>query len=166
MLTLRSSRPTPVRVSFAGGRAVYSPGYVRFVAVQASQSGVVTTDVAEPPSCAVRSVRSTTCRRLRRAAGGAGLRFFHSRRNEISFSRTREFVTFPMTCPLQTASVQAERPSLDLAEGEIGEAGLSDPRIESQTATARAVETTDFEGDGDGKVVVRVSWQLTFKRVR
>jgi hypothetical protein len=164
VFTLRSSRPTPVRVTFSRGRAVYSPAYVRLVGVQASQSGSVTTDVAQPPSCAVRSVRRTTCPRLRRTAGGFALRFLRSRRNEISFTRTRTLTLFPTTCPLETASVRAERPSLDLAEGEISEDGLRDRGIRSQTATGSAVETTDFEGDGDGKVVVRVAWQLTFAR--
>ncbi len=155
-----------MRVTFAGGRAVYSPAYVRFVAVQASQTGSVTTDAAQPPACTVRSVRHTACPRLRRAAGGAALRFFRSRRNEIAFTRTRELVAFPMTCPLQTAPVRAERPSLDLAEGEIVEADLRNPRIRSQTATASAVETTDFDDDGAGKVVVRIAWQLRFERSR
>jgi hypothetical protein len=77
-VTLRSARPTLVRVRFVGGRT--SPG--------------------------------------------AAVRFFRSRRNEISFARTQEFATFPATCPPQTASVKDERPSLDLAEGEILEADL------------------------------------------
>jgi hypothetical protein len=164
VVTLRSARRTLVRITFAGGRAVYSPAYVRFVGAQASQSGVVTRTQGQPPSC-VHSVQRTTCDRLRRAMGGVALRFFRSRRNEISFTRTREFAIFPRTCPQQTASVRAERPSLDFAEGEIAEAEFRDPRIKFQTATGTAVETTDFEGDGDGKVVVRVRWQLRFERV-
>ena len=164
VVTLSSARPTLVRVRFVGGRAVYSPARIRSIFVQASQSGVVATDRRLPPSCAVREVRRTNCARLRRATGGAAVRFFRSRRNEISFARTRELVTFPATCPLQTASVRDERPSLDYAEGEISEAELRDPRTRFQTATGTAVETTDFEGDGDGKVVVRVSWELRFTR--
>lgn len=166
VVTLRSSRPTPVRVTFVGRRAVYSPAYVRFLLVQASQSGVVTTDRALPPTCAVREARRADCSRLRLSSRNAAVRFFRSRRNEISFARTREFATFPTTCPLQTESVRAERPSLDMAEGDISEAEFRDPRSRFQTATGSAVETTDFEGDGDGRVIVRVSWQLTFIRRR
>lgn len=167
VVTLRSSRPTPVRVTFVGARAVYSPAYVRFLLVQASQSGVVSTDRALPPTCTMHEARRTNCPRLRLSSRDAAVRFFRSRRNEISFARTREFATFPTTCPLQTASVRAERLSLDLVEGgEISEAEFRDPRIRFQTVTGSAVETTDFEGDGDGKVVVRVNWQLTFVRSR
>jgi hypothetical protein len=167
VVTLRSSRPTAVRVTFVGARAVYSPAYVRFLLVQASQSGVVSTDRALPPTCTMREARRTNCPRLRLSSRDAAVRFFRSRRNEISFARTREFATFPTTCPLQTASVRAERLSLDLVEGgDISEAEFRDPRIRFQTATGSAVETTDFEGDGDGKVVVRVNWQLTFVRSR
>jgi len=61
---------------------------------------------------------------------------------------------------------RAELPSLDLAEGDISEAEFRDPRVRFQTATGSAVETTDFEGDGDGTVVVRVRWQLMFVRTR
>jgi hypothetical protein len=166
VVTLRSSRPTPVRVTFVAGRAVYSPAYVRFILVQASQSGVVRTDRALPPTCTMREARRVNCPHLRLSSRNAAVRFFRSRRNEISFTRTRDFATFPTTCPLQTASVRAERPSLDLAEGDISEAEFRDPRIRFQTATGSGVETTDFEGDGDGKVVVRVNWQLTFVRMR
>jgi hypothetical protein len=166
VVTLRSSRPTPVRITFVGGRAAYSRGYVRFILVQASQSGVVTTNRALPPTCTVREARRVNCTRLRLSSRDAAVRFFRSRRNEISFARTREFATFPTTCPLQTASVRAERPSLDLTEGDISEAEFRDPKFRFQTATGSAVETTDFEGDGDGKVVVRVSWQLMFVRMR
>jgi hypothetical protein len=166
VVTLRSTRPTLVRVRFAGGRAVYSPAWVRSLLVLASQSGVVSTDRRLPPSCAVREVRRSSCAPLRLSSRGAAVRFRRSGRNEISFARTREFATFPATCPQQTASVRAERASLDAAEGEISEAELRDPRIRFQTASGTSIETTDFDGDGDGKVVVRVSWDLMFQRAR
>jgi hypothetical protein len=164
VVTLRSTRPTLVRVTFAGRRAVYSTGWVRNLLVLGSQSGEMTSDRRLPPSCVDRQVRRSKCVKLRASSRGAAARFFRSRRNEISFSRTPEFFGFPATCPQQTASVRAERPSLDVAEGEISEAELRDPRIRFQTATGTSVETTDFEGDGDGKVVVRVSWALKFVR--
>lgn len=163
-VTVRSAKPTLVRVRFAGGRAVYSPAWIRNLLVLGSQSGAMTSDRRLPPTCAVREVRRSNCQKLRLASRGAAARFLRSRRNEISFAQTREFATFPATCPQQTASVRAERPSLDLAEGEISEAELRDPRIRFQAATGTAVETTDFEGDGDGKVVVRVTWELRFTR--
>jgi hypothetical protein len=166
VVTLRSTKPTLVKVTFTGGRAVYSPPYVRSLLVQASQSGVVSYERTLPPSCTVREARRTNCPRLRLSSRDAAVRFLRSRRNEISFTRSREFATFSTTCPQQTASVRAERPSLDMAEGEISEAELRNPRFRFQTATGTAVETTDFEGDGDGKVVVRVSWELTFERSR
>jgi hypothetical protein len=166
VVTLRSTKPTPVKVTFAGGRAVYSAPYVRSLLVLASQSGVVSYERTLPPSCAVREARRSNCARPRLSSRNAAVRFRRSGRNEISFARTREFATFPTACPQQTAFVRAERPSLDSAEGEISEAELGNPRSRFQTATGTAVETTDFGGDGDGKMVVRVSWELTFTRVR
>jgi hypothetical protein len=164
VVTLRSTKPTLVKVRFAGRRVVYSPAWIRNLLVLGSQSGVMASDRRLPPSCVDRQARRSNCVKLRRASRGAAVRFFRSRRNEISFRHTPELSPFPTTCPQQTASVRAEQPSLDLAEGEISEAELRDPRIRFQTATGTAVETTDFEGDGDGKVVVRVSWQLKFER--
>jgi hypothetical protein len=166
VVTLRSMKPTLVKVTFAGGRAVYSPPYVRSLLVLASQSGVVSSDRTLPPSCAVSEVRRANCAPLRLSARDAAVRFLRIGRNELSFARTRELATFPTACPQQTASVRAERPSLDLAEGDISEADLRNPRVRFQTATGTAVETTDFGGDGDGNVVVRVSWELTFTRFR
>ena len=164
VVTLRSTKPTLVKVMFAGGRAVYSPPYVRSLLVQASQSGVVSSERTLPPDCTVREDRRTNCPRRRLSSRDAAVRFLRSWRNEISFARSRDFATFSTTCPQQTASVRAERPSLDMAEGEISEAELRNSRIRFQTATGTAVETTDFEGDGDGKVVVRVNWELRFER--
>jgi hypothetical protein len=166
VVTLRSTRPTRVAVNFVGRRARYSPAVVRFIGATAAQTGAVRTDEGQPPSCVLRSVRQD-CLRPRRSLAGQAVRFFRSRRNEISFARTRDFAaTFPTTCPPQTPPVRAERPDLNMAEGEISEAAFRDARIRSQTAFGRAVETTDFEGEGegDGKVVVRVSWELTFTR--
>jgi hypothetical protein len=168
VVTLRSTRPTFVAVTFVGRRARYSPAVVRFIGGTAAQTGAVRTEEGQPPSCVLRSVRQD-CLRPRRLLAGQAVRFFRSRKNEISFARTRDFAaTFPTACPPQTAPVRAERPDLNMAEGEILESAFRDTRIRSQTASARAVETTDFEGDGDGdgKVVVRVSWELTFARVR
>lgn len=163
---LRSSRPSLVTVYFSGRRVRYAPAVVRFLAGGATQAGTVRTEQGQPPSCTPRSVRIADCVRARRSLAGKAARFYRSGWNEISFARTPDFAAgFQSRCPPQTASVRAERPGLHLAEGEISEADLRNPRVLAQTASGSTVETTDFEGDGDGKVVVRVSWELTFSRV-
>jgi hypothetical protein len=165
-VTLRSARPTLVTVTFANGRAKYSPGLVRSLGGRVTQSGGVTTVEGGGQGCR-RSSKSANCARPRRGLGNQVVRFFRSGRNEISFARTKDFAaSLPSACPPQTADVRAERPRLHLAEGEISEQDLRNAGVGSQTASGSAEETTDFEGDETGKVVVRVSWQLTFKRVR
>jgi hypothetical protein len=165
-VTLRSARPTLVTVSFAGGRARYSSGVVRFLGGTAGQSGAVTVVGGGAAGCR-RATRRTSCARPRRAVANAAARFFRSRKNRIAFARTRDFTAgLPAACPPQAVAVRAERPSLHLAEGEISERGLFDARYSAQTGFGSVEETTDFEGDANGKVVVRVNWHLTFTRVR
>jgi hypothetical protein len=165
VVRVRSSRPSLVFVTFAGGRARYSPAVVRFISGKAAQTGSILLSTGEPPSCAARSVRQACARPKTSVAGLA--RFFRSGRNEISFARTRSLAgEFPTACPPQAGAVRTHEPSLHLAEGEISEADLRNPRLRAQTATGSAEETTEFTGDADGRVVVRVSWELTFRRVR
>jgi len=62
--------------------------------------------------------------------------------------------------------VRGIRPGLHDAQGELSEAVLADPRIRTQAAFATAEVTTDLEGEETGRVVERVSWELTFTRKR
>jgi hypothetical protein len=163
-VTLRSARPTLVTALFAGGRARYSSGIVRFLGGSVSQSGNVTTVEGGAAGCR-RATRRTTCARPRRGLANAAVRFRRSRKDRISFARTRDFAAgLPTGCPPQAEAVRTERPSLHLAEGEISERGLFSTRYPAQTGFGSVEETTDFEGDETGRVVVRVSWRLTFRR--
>jgi hypothetical protein len=165
-VTLRSARPTLVTVTFPKGRAKYSPGLVRSLGGRVTQTGEVTTIEGGGQGCR-RSSKSSNCARPRRALGNQVVRFLRGGRNEIAFARTRDFTaSLPSACPPQAAEVRAEHPSLHLAEGEISEPDLRNAGVGSQTASGSAEETIEFEGDETGRVVVRVSWQLTFKRVR
>jgi hypothetical protein len=162
-VTLRSSRPTPVTVAYANGRARYSPGVVRFLGGRATQSGSVTTVESGPPGCS-RTTKRTNCARPRRALANASVRFHRGGKDKIAFARTRDFAAgLSPGCPPQAQAVRAEAPSLHLAVGELSERELfSRP---TQTGFASVEETTDFEGIASGKVVVKVSWQLTFRRI-
>ena len=57
-------------------------------------------------------------------------------------------------------------PGLREAQGELSEATLMNPRYPSQTALATAETETTLDGAETGRVVERVSWQLTFTRKR
>lgn len=162
-VTLRSSRPTRVTVSYSGGRARYSPGTVRFLGGRASQSGAVTTVESGVPGCP-RSTKRTACARPRRALANVAVRFLRGGKDKIAFARTRDLAAgLSPGCPPQAQEVRAEGASLHLAVGEISERELfSRP---TQTGFASVEETTDFEGIADGKVVVKVNWQLTFRRI-
>jgi hypothetical protein len=96
---------------------------------------------------------------------GAGYRFFRSARDELSF-RAARLPELSATCPRESATVRAIRPSLQEAEGELSEAALANPRISSQTASGSAELETDLEGAETGSVVERVHWELTFTRKR
>ena len=162
-VTLRSSRPTRVTVSYANGRARYWSGVIRFLGGRAAQNGSVTTVESGPPGCRGKTKR-TNCKRPRRTLANAAVRFFRGRKDRIAFARTRDFAAgLSPGCPPQAQEVRAEGASLHLAVGEISERELfSRP---TQTGFASVEETTDFEGIADGKVVVKVNWQLTFRRI-
>jgi hypothetical protein len=163
-VTLRSARPTVVTVAFANGRARYSSGIVRFLGGRVTQSEAVTAVESGGAGCR-RSSKRSNCLRPRRALANQAVRFFRSAKDEISFARSRDFTAgLSPSCPPQAQPVRAERASLHLAEGEISERELLSTRYPSQTGFGSVEETTDFEGDENGKVVVRVSWQLTFAR--
>jgi hypothetical protein len=162
VVTLRSSRPTIVTATSSAGRTRFSPAVVRSVTALARQGGSVTT--TERGLGCGRVVR-TDCVKLRRTLVNQTLAFFRSGRNEVSFRRTRDFGSgFPTKCPLEAAEVRFERPGLHEAEGELSEQDLFKRGIRFQTASGSSVETTDLEGDPDGKVIARVSWSLTFRR--
>jgi hypothetical protein len=164
-VTLQSAIPTLTTVTFANGRARYSPGVVRFLSGRAIQSGTVTTVGRGGTGCR-RSARRSTCARPRRVLSNEIVRFSRRGKDKISFARTRDFTAgLSPSCPPQAQPVRAERASLHLAEGEISERGLFNTRYPAQTGFGSVEETTDFEGDANGKVVVRVNWQLTFKRI-
>jgi hypothetical protein len=165
-VTLRSKRPTIVTVSYAKGRARYWSGVIRSLGGRAVQSGSVTTVEGGAPGCA-RSTKRTKCARPRRTLANATVRFFRGGRDRIAFARTRDFAAgLSPDCPPQAQEVRAEGASMHLAVGELSERGLFNTRRPAQTGFASVEETTDFEGDATGKVVVKVNWQLTFRRIR
>ena len=162
VVTLRSGRPTIVTATSSGGRTRFSPAVVRFVTARASQGGSVTT-TERGLGCWRRT--HTNCAKLRRALANQSLTFFRSRRNEISFRRTRDFASgLPTTCPPEAAEVRVERPGVYQAQGELSERDLFNRGIRFQTATGSSTETTDLEGDPDGKIIARANWSLTFRR--
>ncbi len=105
---LRSTRPTTVVATFAGGRISYSPSAVRFVASEVTQSGSQTTGVQTP--CRMRTI-TARCRRAHRAVGGGTFGFFRSARNEISFRNAR-LVATRSSCPRESSMVLAIMPGL------------------------------------------------------
>jgi hypothetical protein len=162
VVTFRSARPTIVTATSSGGPVRFTPTVVRSVTARARQGGSVTT-VERGLGCNRNS--HTDCVKQQRTLVNQKLTFFRSRRNEISFRQTRIFAGgFPTTCPPEAPEVRVERPGIHQAEGELSERDLFNPGIRFQTATASSVETTELEGDPDGKVVARFSWSLTFRR--
>ncbi len=162
VVTLRSSRPTSVNATLSGGRVRFSPAVVRSVTARATQGGSVTT-TERGLGCGRRT--HSNCAKSRRTFTNQTLAFFRSRRNEISFRRTRDFGSgFPTSCPPEAPEVRVERPGLHQAQGELSERDLFNRGIRFQTATGSSEETTELSGDPDGKVIARASWSLTFRR--
>lgn len=162
VVTLSSSRPTIVTATSSAGRVRFSPAAVRSVTARASQGGSVTT-TERGLGCGRRI--HADCVKSRRTLANQTLAFFRSGRNEISFRRTRDFGSgFSTKCPPEALEVRDDRPGLHDAEGELSEQDLFKQGIRFQTASGSSVETTDLEGDPDGKVIARVSWSLTFRR--
>lgn len=162
-VTLRSARPTIVTVTSTAGRLRFAPALVRSVTARASQGGAVTT--TERGLGCTRRTRSV-CARPRRALVNQTLRFFRSRRNEISFRRTRDFgAGLPTNCPPEVTEVRVERPGIHEAQGELSERDLFNRAARTLTAGGSLDETIELEGDPDGKISIRVSWTLTFRRV-
>ena len=162
-VTLRSRRPTTVRVTFRNGRVVsYAPAGVSFVAAAVVQTGSRTTTVSG--SCTPSTTRMP-CARRRRAVRGLRFGFFRSARNEISFRR-KQLPGLPAGCPTESAEVRAIRSGLEEAQGELSEAALANPRTPDQTAFGSAEVTTELEDQETGSVVEHIAWELTFARKR
>jgi hypothetical protein len=162
-VTLRSRRPTTVRVAFRDRRVVsYVPSAVRFVAAEVVQTGSTTTTVSG--SCTPSTTR-TPCARQRRVVSGARFRFFRSARNEISFRRARP-PELLVGCPRESAEVRGIHSGLEEAEGELSEGELANSRTPDQTTFGRAELTTDLEDQETGSVVEHIVWELTFTRKR
>lgn len=159
-IKLRSTRPTIVIVTFNGGRVSYPGAVVRYVRVELNQTGSRTATLQAP--CKERTVHSR-CPRAHRVVSGARFGFFRSARNELSFHSAR-LPELPMACPPESSSLRAIRASLQIAQGELSEAALMNPRIPSQTAAGSADVETDLDSRETGRVVVHVSWELTFTR--
>lgn len=162
VVTLRSSRPTIVTATSSAGRIRFSPSVVRSVTARATQGGSVTT-TERGPGCGRRT--HSNCAKPRRTLANQTLAFFRSRRNEISFRRTRDFGSgFSTTCPLEAPEVRVERPGLHQAQGELSEQDLFNRGVRFQTAVGSSEETSELSGNPDGKVIARASWSLTFRR--
>jgi hypothetical protein len=162
-VVLRSARPTIVTASSASGGIRFSPALVGSVTARASQGGAVTTN-ERGLGCTRRT--HSDCAKPRRTLVDQTLRFFRSRRNEISFRRTRDFAAgFTSNCPPEAAEVRVERPGLHDAEGKLRERDVFTRGARTLTAGGRLDQTIELEGDPDGKVLIRVSWTLTFRRV-
>jgi len=159
-VTLRSKRPTKVAVASGSGRVSYKPAAVRYVTAEVSGSGDQTTKY-EPPC--QQPAEHVDCPRVNKVVSGAILRFFRSKRNEISF-RPSLLPDVGGSCPFQSATVRGIRPGLHQAQGELAEAALTNPRVPGQTAIASADVDSELDGDEEGTVTERVRWTLTFAR--
>lgn len=161
-ITLRSARPTIVRATSTAGRLRFIPAVVRWVTAGASQGGAVT---RTERGLGCTPVTRTDCVRARRTLANQTLSFFRSRRNEISFRRTRDFAAGISSCPPEAAEVRAEQTGIHEAQGELSERDLFRRGIRFQRASGVFEETTDLEGELEGRIVEKVSWSLTFRRV-
>ncbi len=162
VVTLRSSRPTTVNATSSAGRVRFNPAVVRFVTARATQGGSVTT-TERGLGCGRRT--HSNCAKSRRTLSNQTIAFFRSRRNEISFRRTRDFASgLPTNCPPEAVEVRVERPGLHQAQGELSEQDLFNRGVRFQTATGSSEETSELSGNPDGKVIARASWSLTFRR--
>jgi hypothetical protein len=161
-VTLTSARPTIVRVVPAGGRVRFTSPVLRFVTARARQGGSV--DATQRGTDCV-PVTDRDCAPLRRTLTNRTLRFFRSGNNELSFRRAPGFGTFPTTCPPEAPEIRAENPRLHEAEGRLDEKDLFNRAITTVTAGGTVQETIEIEGEPTGKVVTRVSWTLTFRRL-
>ena len=160
-ITLRSTAPSTVVVTFGAGRVSYSPGTLRFLSTDIRQRGSRTTRVQMP--CETRTVRSL-CRPARRAVSGGQLRYFSKSHDEIAFYPAR-LPKIASSCPEESTAVRAIRPGLQEASGGISEAALANPRAPSQTGLGSSEITTDLDGTEKGQIIERVHWALTFTRI-
>jgi hypothetical protein len=161
-ITLRSSRPTIVTAIGSPGRMRFTPALLRSVTARTTQDGTVTV-TQRGLGCVGRM--HTDCTRQSRTLSNQTLRFFRSRPGEISFRRSRDYgAGLSRTCPPEDPEVQAERPGIHEAQGDLSERQLFDRGFRSQAVSGSFVEETDIDGGPDGKVVERVSWTLRFVR--
>ena len=162
-VSLASSRPTIVRVRTVNGKPRFVPTLLRRITARARQSGSVDS-TTRGAGCI--PVTNRDCVRLRRTLSNQAVQFFRSGRNELSFRRTRNFSAIGSpSCPPEVQAVREEQPELHEAPGEIAEKDIFNLRVATITAGGISDETAELEGGPTGRVVARVSWTLTFRRV-
>lgn len=167
-LTVATRRPTRiVTIRPAPGRPLrISPGLVRSIAGSASQTGAVRI-VTQGPRCE-RSVRRSNCPTQRRSFREATARLMSPVRGMARFAPLQgasAVRSFRGNCPEEPADIRSIRTNLDLADAPLSVADVFDRNVPRFFIGGDSVLETTIEEEYDGKVIERVRWTLTFRRL-
>ena len=164
-ISLRTRDVSVVAARWSGGRShVTFSGGIGPLGVTVRQLGTKRTTTSGPAGCED-SVR-TSCTPVTRAFRGPRAQLASERAHRLSFRRMKNFVpdAFFNDCPGEPAAMRRITAGLPFADAGFSERELFDRSIGGITLDGDAEGTTTLV-NGSGRVVHRVHWALTLRRI-
>jgi len=164
--TFRSSDNSVVRTSRNGKSLVRFSGYVRALRETIQQSGTKTTKATTEKSPCDTTPHRLVCRLMTRSRSNRALQLVSRRAHHVTFKPATGLVPseFFNTCPGEPTAVRGIAGGLDLAAAKLSEADLFERAVGGMTLQGSSEVTTQAL-NGSAKVVQRVEWRLTLRRL-
>jgi hypothetical protein len=165
-ITFRSSDNSVVRTSRTGKTLVRFSGDVRALRETIQQSGTKTTKATTEKTSCDTTPHRLVCKLMTRSRSNRALRLVSRRAHHVTFKPATGLVPseFFNTCPGEPTAVRGIAGSLDLAAAKLSEADLFDRAVGGMTLQGSSEVTTQAL-NGSAKVVQRVDWRLTLRRL-
>jgi len=165
-ITFRSSDNSVVRTSRNGKSLVRFSGYVRALRETIQQSGTKTTKATTEKSPCDTTPHRLVCRLMTRSRSNRALQLVSRRAHHVTFKPATGLVPseFFNTCPGEPTAARGIAGGLDLAAAKLSEADLFERAVGGMTLQGSSEVTTQAL-NGSAKVVQRVEWRLTLRRL-
>jgi len=164
-IAFRSADNSVVRAGRSGKGRVKFSGDVGSLGETIRQSGTKTTRATAGAGCDT-ALHRLVCKRITRSVPNRVLRLVSRRPHRIGFKAAKSPVPaeFFNTCPGEPTAVRGIAGGLDLAAATMSEADLFDRSVGGMTLQGSSEVTTQTLS-GSAKVVQRVNWRLTLRRL-
>jgi hypothetical protein len=165
-VTFRSADNSVVRTTRSGKGLVRFSGGVRALRETIQQSGTKTTKATTEKSPCDTTPHKLVCKLITRSRSNRALQLVSRRAHHVTFKPTTGLVPaeFFNTCPGEPTAVRGIAGGLDLAGAKLSETDLFDRAVGGMTLEGSSEVTTQTL-NGSAKVIQRVNWRLTLRRL-